>query len=404
MSTTDEGNKVSTSHGGSDRESKSEIASGENKQSGLCPPSDLKEDEGNNNKRIKKYRIEMKICANHLLREVRVEIQEVSRIIDEHIAGQLDIVSHKDILQTTKEEVSEKMNDLKNTYLNKLPPVDYYSEVINIWQLIETSPVFDSSKIEPLSENTQNLLRELTLLKNRISRLSFLVVYITGKERLNNWIDGARPGYALPFHRIFEDEIGAEDDRQRILNLYSLQPEALNGGLIDPVKGVVLCYPSSKFDRLLRHILLLLFLVVSFVAVYGFASLLTDEGVLKGALEIPKEPTVSFLIMSWSALLIGILGHVLITGAKVTNVEYRQFPLPLRDWGFYLSSRTAMIVYKITLALFVFLSMFVLLEGEMKLLEAFLIGYGFDSVIDLVGVSLEKRSSVNIKVLKEKIG
>ena len=310
------------------------------------------------------------------------------------------------MLQSTKKEITEKLTKLETVYLIKLPPKDNYSEIINIWQIVATSPILDSSEIDNLSTNTKpDLLRELTLLKNRISRLSFQIVYITGMERLNNWIALSRPGYALPFHRIFEDEIESEDARQRILNLYSLKPELLKGGLIDPVKGVVLCYPLYNLDRLLRHIMILLFLIVSFAAVYAFTSLLTGaEETFKASLDIKDMPSTSFLIMCWSALLIGIGGHILITGAKVTNVEYRQFPLPLRDWDYYLSSRTTLIIYKITLALFVFLSMFVLLKGEIGLLEAFLIGYSFDSVVELVGVSLEKRSAGKINVFKEKIG
>lgn len=409
MTTTDNGNKNAPLEKIAPATNQPPVSPGAVSADNYCPPAQPADKK--NTKANKAYDEKMLTCANHLLREVRVEMQEIVRVLDEHLAGNLDIKSHQTELDSSKVDIDNKIADLKNNYLCHMAPVDFYSEIFNLWQMVQGSPYFVQTKRDELldpSKSEQDRLREINLLKNRLSRLTFLIEYSTGIERINSWIQGARPGYALPFHSIFEDEMKSAEDRQKMLNLFSLQPESILGGLIDPVKGVILCYPQTPADRALRHVMNLLFFVLSFFLVYQIGTMLSGPsniGTLLGIdLSGTGKPDANFLLLSWTAMLVGIGGHVLVTGAKVSNVEFRQFPLPLRDWEFYLSARTTMILYKTTLALFVFLSMFVMLKGEIALMDAFLIGYSFDSVVELVGVSLEKRSAGSVNSTKEKLG
>lgn len=402
MSTTGNTDKERLAEKSAAGESKIAIAPGRVGDDYYCPPR-IPSDK-NDSKDVKQYKDELKSCANHLLREVRVEVQEVARILDEHVAGNLDIKSHLHELDSSKKDIDDRISDLKDNYLSHIPPVDYYSEIFNLWQMAEGSTYFHKSKRDEfLDKPEQERLREINILKDRLSRLLFLIEYATGKERINNWIKTSRPGYALPFHSIFEDEIKSLEDRQKILKLYSLQPKSILGGLLDPVRGVILCYPQRIWDRIIRHAIIVLFFVLSFVVVDQLGAILSAPNNFGSLLGIEKI-NESFLLLCWTMMLIGIVGHVLVTSAKTSNVEFRQFPMPLRDWEYYLAARTTMILYKITLAIFIFLATFVLLKGKISLLEAFLIGYSFDSVVELIGVSLEKRSAASINVIKGKLG
>jgi len=343
--------------------------------------------------------------SNHLLREVRVEAQEIIRILDECTAGNLDIRSHLSEFESSKKDIDERINKFQNMSSTAKELDDSNSEIFNLWQLAKGSPYFVAKKDSDMfvkPDQEKDRLRELNLLKERLARIIFLIEYHTGIERINSFIRDARPGYALPFHSIFEDEMKSPEDRQKILNLYSLRPKKIRNGIIDPVKGVILCYPEKTYEIALRCLALVAVFVLSFLFVNMMQPWLQD--MIKTMPGVSENFQVSNNIRScWTAMLIGLWGHVLVTGAKVSNVEFRQFPMPYGDWFYYFSARTTMIAYKIALSLFVFLSMYVLLMGRIGLMEAFLIGYSFDSVVELVGVSLEKRSSANVTAIKGRL-
>ena len=349
---------------------------------------------------------ELKKIRNSILRDIRVEIEEVVLLIEQHVAGEIDIFRHINELEDSGKDVHKLVTEISKNHLEKIDRLrrDTYSRIINIWELTEKNPFFTTAKALELQDpkKEQERLRELNVLKSRLERLTYYLVYATGMERINNWIDAARPGYALPFHAIFEDELKKEDDRNRMLGLYSLSPVGMHGGLVDVARGIILCYPKSPWDRFIRHLINILQLVLWFALLITGTQLLITYGADFG---FNMKPLSEFsLIPTWSALLLGILGHGLVAGAKQPAASFRQFPLPLSDWGFYLTARTSVLIYKSALAFFVFWAMYLSLNGEIGLSEAFLIGYSFDSVAELVGLSLEKRAQTNITAIKDKLG
>lgn len=379
---------------------------GEAQHAGYCPPVQKpKETKA-------QYSLRLEKCRNHCLREFRIEIQEIVNIIDQHTAGQLNIVDHVEELQKSANDANNKIKEFSEVHLPAFDePRDLDSEILHYWQLASCSPFLNaknSQQNEQSSDSSdeQNRLRELNQLKSRLKRLIFLIGYSTVMERLNEWISLTHVGYALPFHRIFEDEIESADDRLRILQMISLVPKMIKGGLVDLTRGVVLCYPLSWWDRLIRNLIVFLLLVLSFTLVWGFSVILQspDERALFGLTDGTAVTQPAILLKNWTALLLGIGAHILVAGAKLTNAEFRQFPMPLRDWSAYLSARTSTLIYKIVLALLVFIAMYLSLKGDMKLFDAFLIGYSFDSVVELLGASMEKSAGNKLTTFKDKLG
>ncbi len=372
----------------------------------VSPPFDNSREE--RNQEIVK---ELERGRNHCLRELRVEIQEIVRIIDQHTIGQLNVINHLHELQQSATDAEARIEKLKTVYIPRLKRKDIDSEIIHLWQLASNTPFLDARKSQQLTQldsppKDQDHLRELNYLKTRLMRMIFLIGYTTIMERLNGWIRVSRAGYALPFHPMFEDEIESVEDRQRILQLFSLKPGDIQGGLVDLSRGIVLCYPIAFWDRLVRHLIVILLFLLSFALIWWFSDILSHSSDLLTTLGMDKAkpPQPNLLSIYWTALLLGIFAHLLVAGAKQTQAEFRQFPMPLQDWGYYLSARTSTFMYKMALAFLVFVAMYLSLKGEMKLFDAFLIGYSFDSVVELVGASMEKSANTKLAAYTEKLG
>lgn len=451
----------------------------------------------------------LEFCGNTLLREIRVELQGINRILQRHLVGEIDLQDHIDELRQSRDDIRDRVDSIQKLHqsLNYVLKDALY-EVVNLWQLAEKSRVFDVTSGEPGADeeapdaafagssgqghyrprppdpdeggkakgrleqggeptrrsadvppaaktsggkgerpDEQKYLREINLLNNRVAKMLFYIAYLTGKERINNWLQKARPGYALPFHRIFEDELESVEERQKILNLYSVSPKSFDSGWFDASRGVVICSPKSPWIMALRFFVLVAVFALCTVLAAGLgwkvqdlpgntstsyggtvlqwivqstgggkedtgkasgSSATGDETATPGSaagdtgdFTYPDRWGTSFV---WAALIIGIFAHVLIAGAKRTDAEFRQFPLPMGDWFIYLSARTSALQYKLVLALLVFAAALVGQQGQVTLLDAFLIGYGFDSVVELLGTSMENTAGNRLAAYKQKLG
>lgn len=77
---------------------------------GRCPQNlDLSDSASQKEKKEAEPEHEEKLkeCRNHRLRAVGVELQGIARIIDQHVAGELDIMSHTDELQQSRSDVDK---------------------------------------------------------------------------------------------------------------------------------------------------------------------------------------------------------------------------------------------------------------------------------------------------------
>ena len=356
-----------------------------------------------------------------LLRAARVEINEALHTIRRHLAGEIDIRKHLPELVKTKSEIDNYLDKQLKKWCAECAPCeqDTYQEIINLWQQCAYSGLFSAGTVDPdggkqngkpdngaadVAEKQQAWLKELNFLRDRLEEIVYLIAYVTMPERLQDWVDGTRPGYALPIHKIFEDEIASSEKRTQIINLMSLEPLNLKGALIDPIRGVALCYPRGFMNQLARFVLVVALLAVSFVAVFHMVDTMRDIGLSWLGISKPEEILSSHALMfCWLALLLGMVIHLLVGGAKIKTNEFWQFPMPLGNWWFYISARTSVLLYKIVLALVVFVAMFISAKGEIKLLDAFLIGYSFDSVIEILTASIDKQAAAKMSAYKEKL-
>ena len=80
--------------------------------------------------------------------------------------------------------------------------------------------------------------------------------------------------------------------------------------------------------------------------------------------------------------------------------------LPVADWVYFLSSRTAQILASLSLALFVTAGLLLMADSAtgVTMNYAFLAGYGLDSFAGLFGSNLERRASAEAEALRGRLG
>jgi hypothetical protein len=97
------------------------------------------------------------------------------------------------------------------------------------------------------------------------------MVFVIGAEtipsRLNDWLQKAQPGYYVPFHLVFEDEIPVPEDRLRLLNTLSWSPRVIQGGVVDAANGLIYRYESNAVWMWVTNALLVVIVVGASVGV-----------------------------------------------------------------------------------------------------------------------------------------
>jgi hypothetical protein len=252
----------------------------------------------------------------------------------------------------------------------------------------------------------------MNMLKKRIRKIIYLISYLTIPERLNEWLMGARPGYYIPFHIVFEDELPTKEDRDKLLERLTYAPRALKGGLINSGTGLVYRYSMNVWKRLLSIIeLLAIFALATFIIYH-----ISDLSVANSSLQvfgwkiplpyIEKWPISagfqSTVLLGWIAILLGVLTHAAVGSAKRSQGEGLPPIYAMSDLSRYIDARFGLLVRKLLLAL-VGLFGLMFTTDAVTPLNAFLVGYSLDSVVELFGTSLEQKSASQVTTLRKQL-
>lgn len=322
------------------------------------------------------------------LRELRVEVQELHSILESVRNGETTLDSYVGYIQQTNKDISELLAQIKNG--------DSVRILQNIWEQMSSNPLMTNPEIE-LSAREQ--LHHLNMLENRIRKLIFQVGALTIPARVNDWLGQARPGYYIPFHLVFEDEVPAYEDRVRILQYLAWSPKALRGGLVDAAAGVIYRYAENPRDRVSSAVLLLL----------GFG-LATGTVVASSLLPIPEWPIqrddLATLAVGWVATLLGVVTHMAV-GTVKRNRSTGGLPpnIAVRDFLLMVDARLGPMLFKLLLALIGFFG-FVFTTGleNVEALDTLMVGYTLDSVVELFGTGIEQRAAAQEAVLRRQLG
>jgi len=325
---------------------------------------------------------------NKRLRELRDEVQDLQAVLETVRKGETALQDLAGYIQRTKADVAALLADI--------PGADPVRHVCNLWEQISASSLIQNPED---TFDTQTQLHHLNMLDGLCKKLIFQVGVITIPERVNAWLRVARPGYYIPFHAVFEDELPDFDDRVKVLNYIAWAPRAIESGLVNAETGLIYRYsldPERRWATFLG-------LIVAFVAVFAL---------IAGVAHVPiqgwplQQSHLATLLVGWVAVLAGVVVHIGIGAAKRAQAQGGRPPtIAVEDLFLWVNARFGHILFKMLLALVGFFGL-VFAAGPDKVtpLNTFLVGYSLDSVVEIFSASLEQRATAYVAALRQHLG
>jgi hypothetical protein len=317
-----------------------------------------------------------------LLRELRVEIQDFQHVLSTIKNGETTPKVYTDYIIKTRKDISALMVQITNG--------DPVRHLHNLWEQMLVNPLFSNPEVEL---DPQNQLHQISILDAICKKIVYKLGVMTIPYRLEKWLRGARPGYYVPFHAVFEDELPDLEDRLRLLNFLAWQPRAISQGLVNASNGLIYRYSKRRWPS---HLLLVGAFILSFGLVAG-GSILPIEGWPYSEQNIP-----AFLV-GWAALLIGILVHNAIGSIKRAQTQGERPPIiAIGDLPLHFNAKAGQLLLKLLMALIGFFGFVFSTEiSNVTPLNLFLVGYGLDSIVEVFGASFEKRAAAHVSTIKQ---
>jgi hypothetical protein len=324
------------------------------------------------------------------LREIRAEIQDLETFFKSVQRGDFALKDYGPYLLKTVNEVTMQMVTTVDGQL-----ADRIRRLNNLWEQITASPLINSPLSDFAPDEQQ---KHLTWLLSQCALMVNEIGHITIPARVNDWLRSARPGYYIPFHAVFQDEMPDEEARNNLLNYLAWAPLAVQGGLVDAPNGLIYRYAESAKERALSFLFLLMGLGIAAAAVIGAPFLPVDGWPL-------TDNDLSTLLIGWAAILVGVGFHLGIGLTKRAQSEGRPPIVAIDDLPLLLNAKAGQILIKVFMTLIgLFGLTFSAGIEEVTPLNAFLIGYALDSVVELFGTSVEKAANARVGKLKDSIG
>lgn len=323
------------------------------------------------------------------LREFRAEMQDLKSVLAKVRTGDTTIKQNAEYINKTRSDAAELVSQIEGDG-------DTIRHLMNVYEQMQQNPLYAKPETEI---SAQEQMHSLTLLDEQVRKIEFYVGVLTIPARVNDWLAGARPGYYIPFHAVFEDEVPEAEDRARILSYLVWSPKPIKGGIVDAANGLIYRYNIDARRRLINILLMLGVLILSTAAVIG-ACYLNISG-------WPFQTSnLSAFTAGWIAILVGVVVHVAIGSVKRSQSQGKLPSIAsLGDVPLLLDARSGQIILKILLALIgLFGLAFATGIKNVTPLNAFLIGYSLDSVIEIFSAGIEQRASLQATALKKQLG
>jgi len=323
------------------------------------------------------------------LRELRAEMQDLEDVFAKVRTGDTTIKLNAEYINKTRKDAAELVSQIEANG-------DTVRHLLNVYEQMLQNPLYANPDTEI---DAQAQMHALNLLGEQVRKIEYYVGVMTIPARVNDWLAEARPGYYIPFHAVFEDEVPEVEDRARILSYLVWSPKPIKGGIVDAANGLIYRYNEDPVRRLLNILLILGTLIVSTAAVLG-ACYLNISG---WPFQTAHLPTFT---AGWIAILVGVVVHIAVGSVKRTQSQGRLPSIAsLGDLPLIVDARSGQIIMKILLALIgLFGLAFASGIDNVTPLNAFLIGYSLDSVVEIFSSGIEQRASVQASALKKQLG
>jgi hypothetical protein len=320
------------------------------------------------------------------LRNIRADVQSLQDALARVRVGESD-------LKDPAEYIARKARAI-SAALALVTGDDSVQRLRNIWEQMVDNPILQTPTA-PLPG--QALIRNLDFLDEQCRQFIVQVGIITIPGRLVSWLSKARPGYYIPFHTVFADEIPRADDRESVLRFLAIQPPA--GALIDVDAGLIYRYATTSWERVVSIALLVLALLLAGALIVGICFL-----PIHGVPEWTLDPTSAIpLLIAWLAILVGVLIHIAVSLNKRLRESGQRPPvLAVSDLPLVINAYSGQILLKLVLTLVALFGLaFSVPAGQLSPPVAFLVGYSLDSFVELVTSQVQQQSSAQLETLQQ---
>lgn len=335
------------------------------------------------------------------LSEIQAELEDLRTILASIRKGQTIIPTYAEYIETTK----TNLRDLMAAINSSIPPEEVENNLHtirhlnNAWEQMQVSPLVDDPNA---CFDIQQQLHYLDLLDEQIHTFIYQISLLTVPYQINEWLHKTGPGYYIPFHELFANDVPDKEDRDRLLKHIALTPHITPGGFVDIESGRIYRYSTNRWRRMLSLAMLLVGL--------GIAT-----GIVAAACYIPKAVWSDWplspadlpkILVAWAAVLVGMGVHIVVGSAKRSKTQ-NGMPSVLMDLILIIDARFGEILMKFLLGLIGLFGLVIISTSQVPgilnqipsltqvtPLNAFLVGYSLDSILELFGTSLEGTSQV----------
>lgn len=324
------------------------------------------------------------------LRLLRTEVEELQAELRKVRAGDRSLDASTGNILRTANDIERRLAVIPDKWETTL-------RIRNHWERVRDLPLLGAGPHQrPMSDQ----LRELDRVDAACAGIVKEIGFATIPSRLNEWLARSTPGFHLPFHRLFEDELPDREERERMLEQLALVPGTIPSGMIDTTSG----YVYRCFRRTWANIAAALAVAGALVVVFLGLQSAPAAQFLSSAMQ-GEEVLVGTMGALWAAAFVGILFHAAVGTAKRTRSLGGLHPLVSPVLAFrWVTSRMGYLAWAAFLSLVVVVALFGLFPGDQRtLLNAFLLGYGGDSVLELLTPAIEGASAKRTEGLKKRL-
>lgn len=331
------------------------------------------------------------------LRELRAEVQDLRDLLVRVKEGKATTVENAEYFKKTYKDIQKLIKELSE--VNQEKRSDTCRRIFNSWEKMQANPLLENPEQK---REAQDQLHDLAILDEEAGKIILYVGQITIPHRLNRWIGASRTGYYLPFHLLFEDEIPTLADRTKVLNSIAWAPDAIKNGLVYPGSGLIYRYETDIKKRCWSFFQVLLTLVVMTALVWEVCFIGNQLNISGWLFKPEHAPT---FIISWVALLVGVVIHIGVESVKRSQSSGLPPVVAINDWLKHVSARKGDIILKLLIAMFGLFGLIVTSDiSKLTTASAFLVGYSLDSFVGLFGTSVEQKAATQVTALKGQLG
>ncbi len=198
--------------------------------------------------------------------------------------------------------------------------------------------------------------------------------FITIPYRINEHLATLYQGQPLDFHAMFADELPDKDRRTTLLAFLKAHPASVSG-VIDVERGVIL--KGSPPDKRVRSLLL------PVAAAAAGALTLYLYVLATRSVEIRNDALTEYLVRTYVLIVAGAILHVVLDALKQWRGGDRGFAA-MDDWVAWLDVKRGPNMVSVFTVLAVFVGSLAISTAAIEPFAALAIGYGSDSVFDVV--------------------